>query len=119
MFRQMPLRPIFATKVCRTVQLLELSGATIEIAFDEGSIEAGEYCASADQVIELELLSWYPLVLYDLGIRPLDMLYTLAHQKVRQQSKSDRVLSTRPWPGAEAKVSKARAPDISTEYSGR
>jgi inorganic triphosphatase YgiF len=35
------LRPIFVTKVCRTVQQLELSGATIEIAFDEGSIEAG------------------------------------------------------------------------------
>jgi inorganic triphosphatase YgiF len=104
------LRPIFVTKVCRTVQLLELSGATIEIAFDEGSIEAGEHCAPLTE-IELELKSGDPRVLYDLGIRLLD----IAPLRISTQSKSDRGYQLAL--GLAPKVSKARAPDISTEHS--
>jgi triphosphatase len=48
------LDPIVVTKVRRRIQRLELPGAVIEVAFDEGSIEAGERFGLTTEV-ELEL----------------------------------------------------------------
>jgi inorganic triphosphatase YgiF len=61
------LDPIFTTNVRRRVQRLDLADALVEVAFDEGSIEAGERCEPLSEV-ELELKSGAPRALYDLGI---------------------------------------------------
>ena len=66
------LDPIFTTKVRRWTQRLDLSGAVVEVAFDDGSIEAGEHCEPLSE-IELELKAGTPRVLYDLGIELLEI----------------------------------------------
>jgi triphosphatase len=79
------LDPIFVTKVRRRTQRLDLPGAVIEVAFDEGSIEAGKRSEPLAE-IELEVKAGDPRVLYDIGIELLDV----APLRIGTQSKSDR-----------------------------
>jgi inorganic triphosphatase YgiF len=104
------LHAIFATKVRRRTQLLEFSDAVIEIAFDEGSIEAGEHCESLAE-IELELKSGDRRVLYDVASGLLE----LAPLRINMQSKSDRGYSLAF--GFPPKVSKAKPPLITAEHT--
>jgi inorganic triphosphatase YgiF len=104
------LHPIFMTKVYRRTQQLELSGTVIEVAFDEGSIEAGEHCEPLIE-IELWMKSGDPRVLYDLGIGLLEV----APLRVGTQSKADRgyglAFSLAPT------ASKAKPPAITVEHT--
>jgi inorganic triphosphatase YgiF len=102
--------PIFATKVRRRSQRLELPGAVVEVAFDEGSIEAGGRCEPLSE-IELEVKEGDPRVLYDLGIELLDV----APLRIGTQSKADRgyELAFDLAPAA----AKATAPAITVEHT--
>ena len=62
---------IFATKVRRHARQLDLPDASVEIAFDEGTIEAGTRQEILSE-IELELKSGHAGVLFDLGAQLLD-----------------------------------------------
>jgi len=104
------LHPIFATKFRRRTQKLQLSDAVIEVAFDEGSIEAGEHRESLAE-IELEMKSGDPRVLYDVAIGLLE----IAPLRIDTQSKSDRGYSLAF--GLPPKVSKAKPPLIGAEHT--
>jgi triphosphatase len=65
------LVPVFATKVRRHARLLDLPDASVEIAFDEGTIEAGARREVLCE-IELELKSGNAGVLFELGTQLLD-----------------------------------------------
>ena len=65
------LVPVFATKVRRHARQLDLPDASVEIVFDEGTIEAGARQEVLSE-IELELKSGNAGVLFDLGTQLLD-----------------------------------------------
>ena len=65
------LVPVFTTKVRRHARQLDLPDASIEIAFDEGTIEAGTRQEALSE-IELELKSGNAGVLFDLGTQLLE-----------------------------------------------
>ena len=65
------LVPVFATKVRRHARRLDLPDASVEIVFDEGTIEAGARQEVLSE-IELELKSGNAGVLFDLGTQLLD-----------------------------------------------
>jgi inorganic triphosphatase YgiF len=79
------LVPVFATKVRRHARLLDLPDASVEIAFDEGTIEAGARQEVLSE-IELELKSGNAGVLFDLGTQLLDA----APLRLGTRSKSER-----------------------------
>ena len=79
------LVPVFATKVRRHARQLDLPDASVEIAFDEGTIEAGARQEVLSE-IELELKSGNAGVLFDLGTQLLDA----APLKVGTLSKAER-----------------------------
>jgi triphosphatase len=79
------LVPVFATKVRRHARQLDLPDASVEIAFDEGTIEAGARQEVLSE-IELELKSGNAGVLFDLGTQLLDA----APLKVGTRSKAER-----------------------------
>jgi triphosphatase len=79
------LNAIFVTKIRRRVQRLQLSGAVVEVAFDEGSIEAGERSEPLTE-IELELKAGDASAIYDLGMQLLE----IAPLRVGTLSKADR-----------------------------
>lgn len=60
------LAPVFATNVRRVTRLIERDGATVEAAFDQGELRAGERRAQISE-LELELKSGPPRVLFDLA----------------------------------------------------
>jgi triphosphatase len=64
--------PVFATRFRRRAQRLAFDGAELEIAFDEGTVEAGEHREPLAE-IELELKAGDSSVLYDVGMRLLDV----------------------------------------------
>ena len=68
-----PLEPQFQTNVRRRIRLVEFGGSTIEAAFDQGFIQAGERRMRLNEV-ELELKSGAAADLYDLGVRLVDSL---------------------------------------------
>jgi triphosphatase len=65
------LVPVFATRVRRHARQLDLPDASVEIVFDEGTIEAGARREVLSE-IELELKSGNAGVLFDLGTQLLD-----------------------------------------------
>ncbi|MDB5564971.1 MAG: inorganic triphosphatase [Tardiphaga sp.] len=65
------LVPVFTTKVRRHARQLDLPDASVEIVFDEGTIEAGARHEALSE-IELELKSGNAGVLFDLGTQLLD-----------------------------------------------
>ena len=79
------LVPAFATKVRRHARQLDLPDASVEIAFDEGTIEAGTRQEVLSE-IELELKSGNAGVLFDLGTQLLDA----APLQVGTRSKAER-----------------------------
>ncbi len=79
------LVPVFATKVDRHARQLDLPDASVEIVFDEGTIEAGARQEVVSE-IELELKSGNAGVLFDLGTQLLDA----APLKVGTRSKTER-----------------------------
>jgi triphosphatase len=79
------LVPIFATKVRRHARQLDLPDASVEIVFDEGTIEAGTRQEALSE-IELELKSGNAGVLFDLGTQLLEA----APLKVGTRSKAER-----------------------------
>ena len=79
------LDPIFETKVRRQTQRLEFLGAVVEVAYDQGTIEAGERREPLNEV-ELEVKAGNPRVLFDLGIELLE----IAPLRIGTQSKADR-----------------------------
>ena len=66
------LVPVFTTKVRRHARQLDLPDASVEVAFDEGTIEAGARQEVLSE-IELELKSGNAGVLFDLGTQLLDV----------------------------------------------
>jgi inorganic triphosphatase YgiF len=66
------LAPVFTTKLRRHVQRLAFDGAEVEIAFDEGTVEAGEHQQPVVE-IELELKLGDSSALYDVGMQLLDV----------------------------------------------
>ena len=79
------LVPVFTTKVRRHARQLDLPDASVEIAFDEGMIEAGGRQEALSE-IELELKSGNAGILFDLGTQLLDA----APLKVGTRSKAER-----------------------------
>ncbi len=60
------LAPVFATKVERTLRLVEHGGATIEAALDRGELQAGTDRAAVSE-LELELKTGAPAALFALA----------------------------------------------------
>lgn len=79
------LAPVFATRIRRRLRRLDYAGALIEIAFDDGMIEAGEKSLPVSEV-ELELKEGEAAALYELGLAMLDV----ASMQVETLSKSAR-----------------------------
>ncbi|CAD5254052.1 Inorganic triphosphatase YgiF, contains CYTH and CHAD domains [Bosea sp. 62] len=79
------LAPVFATRIRRRLRRLDYAGALIEIAFDDGTIEAGEKTLQVSEV-ELELKEGEAAALYELGLAMLDV----APLQLATQSKSAR-----------------------------
>ncbi len=79
------LVPVFLTKVRRHARQLDLPDASVEIAFDEGTIEAGARQEVLSE-IELELKSGNAGVLFDLGTQLLDA----APLQIGTRSKAER-----------------------------
>jgi len=65
------LRPVFTTTFRRRQRVLDIAGASVEVAFDEGVIEAGDHRVPISE-IELKLRSGAPAVLYELALQLLD-----------------------------------------------
>lgn len=79
------LAPVFTTRIRRRLRRLDYAGALIEIAFDDGTIEAGEKRLPVAEV-ELELKEGEAAALYELGLALLD----IAALQLETQSKSAR-----------------------------
>ncbi|WP_210180962.1 CYTH and CHAD domain-containing protein [Bradyrhizobium valentinum] len=79
------LVPVFATRIRRHARQLDLPDASVEIAFDEGMIEAGGRQQVLSE-IELELKSGNAGILFDLGTQLLDA----APLQVGTRSKAER-----------------------------
>jgi triphosphatase len=104
------LEAVFTTKVRRRTQHLELPGAIIEVAFDEGVIEAGARSEPLAE-IEFEVKAGDASVIYDLGAQLLE----IAPLRVGTLSKSDRGYALAYDLKPEA--TKAQAPDISPKHT--
>ena len=79
------LVPAFVTKVHRHARQLDLPDASVEIVFDDGTIEAGARQEVLSE-IELELKSGNAGALFDLGTQLLDA----APLQVGTRSKAER-----------------------------
>ncbi|HET8728265.1 MAG TPA: CYTH and CHAD domain-containing protein, partial [Alphaproteobacteria bacterium] len=84
------LEPLFASRVRRHRRLIDVVDATgrrstVEVAFDQGSLEAGDSTASVSEV-ELELKAGMPDALYRLALELLEV----APLRLETESKSDR-----------------------------
>ena len=79
------LAPVFVTRLRRHLQRLAFDSAEVEIAFDEGTVEAGEHGQPLIE-IELKLKCGDSSALYDLGMQLLDV----APLRLGTLSKADR-----------------------------
>ncbi len=79
------LNAVFVTKLRRRTLRLDLPGAVVEVAFDDGSIEAGERRERLTE-IELELKAGDASALHDLGLQLLE----ISPLRISTLSKSDR-----------------------------
>lgn len=79
------LAPVFATRIRRRVRRLDFAGALVELAFDDGVIEAGELRLPVSEV-EIELKGGEAAALYELALALLE----LAPMRLEMQSKSAR-----------------------------
>lgn len=104
------LAPIFVTKVRRRTTRLDLGDTVVEIAFDEGAIEAGERAEQLTE-IELEVKAGDPKVVYEVDMELLEF----ASLRIGTQSKSDRGYGLAF--GVAPKPTKAMAPAIIAEHT--
>jgi triphosphatase len=104
------LAPVFTTSVRRRTQRLDVGGTIVEVAFDEGSITAGDRSEALNE-LELEVKAGDKRVLYDLG---LELLET-APLRIGVRSKSERGYELAL--GVAPKATKATPPLITTEHS--
>jgi len=104
------LAPIFTTTVRRRTQRLDVGGTIVEVAFDDGTIKAGDRSEALSE-LELEVTSGDRRVLYDLG---LELLET-APLRIGIRSKSDRGYELAL--GVAPKATKATPPSITAEHS--
>lgn len=79
------LLPVFATEVRRRAQRLDMADASIELACDEGVIEAGERREPICE-LELELKAGNPAALYEVALALLDV----APLRLETMSKAER-----------------------------
>ncbi|MCO5079043.1 MULTISPECIES: CYTH and CHAD domain-containing protein [unclassified Chelatococcus] len=79
------IAPVFTTRVRRWTRIIALPSATVELAFDEGAIEAGDKQAPLSE-IELELKGGDIGALYDFGLALLE----LAPLQFGTESKAER-----------------------------
>lgn len=79
------LAPLFATRIRRRAIMLDLDGATIELALDEGTVQAGADTAPIVET-ELELKAGRAETLYDLALR----IAALAPVWLEPRSKAER-----------------------------
>ena len=79
------LLPIFSTNFRRQIYIVRTADAVVEVAFDDGSIEAGDQTEALSEV-ELELREGDLASLYDLGL----LMVAAAPLRLGTQSKSER-----------------------------
>jgi len=79
------LAPVFATRFRRRLRRVDYRGAQIEVAFDDGAIQAGEKTLPICE-IELELKGGDAAALYEFGLALLEV----APLQVAMRSKSER-----------------------------
>jgi triphosphatase len=104
------LAPIFTTTVHRRTQRLNFGGTLVEVAFDEGSIAAGDRSEALSE-LELEVKAGDKRVLYDIG---LELLET-APLRIGIRSKAERGYELAL--GMAPKGTKSTAPLITTKHS--
>jgi inorganic triphosphatase YgiF len=107
------LKPVFKTRIERTVYRLDGNHAAIAMAFDEGQIVApGSSCPVSE--IELELKHGHPIELFKIARAISDIVPV----KLDVKSKSERGYEL--VEKASVAAEKARDPDLSTEmHAGR
>jgi triphosphatase len=69
--RTEPLRPMFIAEVRRHQRVLDMAAGTIEVAFDQGTLRAGERSLPISE-IELELKSGDASAIYELALALVD-----------------------------------------------
>jgi inorganic triphosphatase YgiF len=79
------LAPVFTTKIRRHTHVVEFGGAAIEVAFDEGTLSAGDKVEDVCE-IELELKAGGAGALYELGLSLLEQ----GPVRIGLQSKAER-----------------------------
>jgi triphosphatase len=104
------LAPIFTTTVRRRTQRLDVRGTTVEVAFDEGSIAAGDRSEALSE-LELEVKAGDKRILYDLG---LELLET-APLRIAIRSKAERGYDLAL--GVAPKATKATPPLITAQHT--
>ncbi|CAH1649173.1 Adenylate cyclase [Chelatococcus asaccharovorans] len=104
------IAPVFTTRVRRRTRTIALRNATIELAFDEGTIEVADRQAPINE-IELELKAGDIGALYDFGLALLD----LAPLQVGRESKAERGYALAL--GTEPAANRAGPSDLTAEDS--
>jgi triphosphatase len=66
--QELKLEPVFTTEIRRHRRILDLPSGTVEVAFDEGVLKAGDRSMPVSE-IELELKSGSVSAVYDLALR--------------------------------------------------
>lgn len=102
------LKPVFVSKVRRRVQKAQFDGALVEIAFDDGVIEADGRAEPLSE-IELELKAGNAAVLYEIGLSLLDLV-PLQLEMASKAARGYRLAFNR-----EFKAAKAESVTISVE----
>ncbi|MGY3451576.1 CYTH and CHAD domain-containing protein [Bradyrhizobium sp. USDA 4353] len=106
------LAPVFSADVHRHARLLDLPGATIEIAFDSGTITAGDHSEAVSE-IELELKSGDPTAIYDVALRLSE--HGPVRPTIRSKSARGFDLASGRAPGAEKPRKQALDPAVSLD----
>ncbi|BAM90768.1 conserved hypothetical protein [Bradyrhizobium oligotrophicum S58] len=108
------LEMVFTTDVHRHARLLDLPGATIEIAFDSGVVKAGEHSEVVSE-IELELKSGNPAAIYEIALRLAE--HGPIKPSIRSKSARGFDLAAGAAPGAEKPRKPRLDPAVSLDES--
>ncbi|WP_316175524.1 CYTH and CHAD domain-containing protein [Bradyrhizobium sp. SZCCHNRI1073] len=108
------LEAVFTADVHRHARMLDVPGATIEIAFDSGVIKAGEHREIVSE-IELELKSGNPAAIYEIAQRIAD--HGPIRPSIRSKSARGFDLAAGAAPGAEKPPKLRLDPAVSLDES--